>query len=339
MVIRPIETYVVVSLGAIAILAVLLIRSCSDEPPEGLTGIPGPVTASPGVVTSSPASCSSDFLGADDFSGDWLPEPPSDYIFGGSSEFSGKIFAANIDRKLVENVLPVNWTLAPQALSSQLCHPVLILFGRHENAGAIIFGVSHDVGGSDDAYQEMMLLIPFVQRDLGGPLWHTAVIRMYLDDSVATAIGNKYYSYAKEMATLTQTSSSIDVLVSGLLAFQATTSSPGPWQSVSTSTIENLGEIQDILRMPLVGVEKNPAAVGGEFDRCSYFNLTYSIGGVESRVRSLSIQHDYYLPFVPAMASWVSLPALGNATGGALEIQGLSWRLKFPANAYCQYSK
>jgi hypothetical protein len=261
------------------------------------------------------------------------------YIFGGSTEFNGKIFLTNIDRKLVENVLPVNWSLADPVDSEEPCHPILILFGEHENASAIIAGITHDVGGSDDSYQEMMLLIPFALRDLGGQLWHTAVIRMYLDDPIATKLGNDYYAYNKVLATLTQTGTSIDILVGGLLAFRATTSAPGPWQNVSTSTIPNLDQIQDLLAMPLFGVVKNSAAFGGEYDVCSYFNLTYYLNdATESQVRSLAVQHDYFLPFVPAMTNWVSLPVLSNSTGGAIEIRDVNWRLKFPANAYCQYT-
>jgi len=296
------------------------------------------------VVVSAPvtgpfAACSNDFLGADDFQGDWVPEQASFYLLGASSVFNGKILFANVDRKLVEDVLPVNWSLAPPKDSAELCHPILIMFGDQTNAHGTIGGAPLPIGGADAAYQEMMLLIPFTQRDKGGPLWHTAVIRMYLDDATATTLGNTYYAYQKQLATLTQSSSGIEVSIGGLLAFQATTSAPGTWENESVSTAKNLDDIEDILAMPLVGVVKNPLAVGGEYDLCSYFRMSYQLNATtESKVRSISTAHDYFIPFVPAMASWIGLPPLGNSTGGAIEIQDLVWDLQFPASTYCLYS-
>lgn len=319
-----VEISLVIALIVIAILAFLLgsLRKAEEA-----------------FFSGTPVECGNMFLGPDDFEGDWVPAPSTPVVWGASTIFNGKIFVTNVDRRLVENILPVNWTLAEPVESSEPCHPVLILYGDQTDTSAIIGGIDIDIGGDDDAYQEMMLLVPFAQRDFLGPLWHTAVIRMYLDDQVATDLGNKYYGYAKELATLTQSSSSIDVYHQGLIVFQAMTSSPGAWQDVSAATIGNLDDIQSILAMPLFGVRKSSAAIGGEYDICSYFRMTYvPTTGTEASVRTLTVQHDYMAPFVPTMVNWVSLPVLTNSMNGAIEIRNLSWRLVFPANAYCKYS-
>jgi len=319
-----VEIALLLSLLIIAVLLAILWKMI-DEPPPPLP-IPDP-----------PVACGNQFLGTDDFSGSWTPQNVTSYALGASSEFNGTILLANVDSDLVEAILPVNWSLAKPLDSAESCHPVLILYGEQSNLKVIIGNSGNSPGGADP-YTEMMLLIPFTQRDLAGPLWHTAVIKMYLNNATAIVIGNSTYAYAKESATFTDTGSVFTVYPGFVAAFEATSSSPGSWQDFSVSNLPNLGQITDILGMPLVGIEKYQWAVGGELDVCSYFDMVYVNDGIEARVRSVHTQHDYFSNFVPAMANWIGLPPLSNSTDGAIEIENMGWKLMFPALSHCKYN-
>lgn len=284
-------------------------------------------------------ACSTEFLDTGDFDGDWVPNNVTNYIVGGSSRFSGTIMMANVDSNLVEAVLPTNWSLADPVDASELCHPVLILFGEQSQLQTIFLDQGTPVGGDDASYQEMMLLIPFTQRDVGGPLWHTSVIRMYLDDQAAKDIGNDYYAYNKELATFTDSGSIFSVFPNGSIAFHATYSPSGTLQNFNVATLPNLDEIKKILAMPLVGVVNDTSfSPPIEWDRCSYFDMVYDHGdGTHARVRSTQVQHDYFKPFVPAMTPWIGLPPSNNSTNGAIEVENLGWKLMFPAKDHCKY--
>lgn len=321
-----VEIAQLIALALIAVLLAVLVYCTIPPLPE----LPEP-----------PVTCGTAFLGPDDFEGDWLPHSNISYTLGASSEFNGTIMLANIDSDLVEVVLGKNWSLAPPKNASEECHPVLILFGEQTNLQAFFLNTGNPVGGADAAYQEMMLLIPFTQHDIGGPLWHTSVVRMYLDDPTAKDIGNAYYAYNKELATFTDTGTVFSVFPGVPIAFQATYAGTGAFQNFNASTLTNLDEFKDILAMPLVGkaIIKNSSPTI-EFDKCSYFDMVYAHDdGTHARVRQTSVQHDYFVAFVAPMTNWIGLLPLGNSTNGAIEVRNLGWKLMFPANAFCKYKQ
>ena len=268
------------AITAVMLLLVLIIALLFwllFNPPSPPTPPPPPPTP-PSEPAPEPVSCSSTgFMRPMDFVGTWqrvkTPAPS-----GGMSTFNGRISFVNIDRTIVDDVLPSTWELA-KPTTTQSCHPVLVIFGHQTDLqvfGSILTPfVPVDEADPDREYSEMMLLVPFVQRPALGDKMHTFVKRMFLNDMQAMTIGNQYYSYAKELGDFAESPVSMFVSESMVtaVAFSATASNPGTFQAFGTGTVPGFDEIREILEMPLVGVKPFGASW---IDNCSYFELDYA---------------------------------------------------------------
>ena len=155
----------------------------------------------------------------------------------------------NLDRCVVQAVIPPQSKLAPNSAAPGL-HPVAYLYGRPTNTHWIIANTPILIGPN---YQELMLLVPFVQES-AGTLWHNYVVRMYLDDSNAIAIGNLFFAYAKEWGTSQESGTEVTELARQR-HFHANIQTTGPWlpSAPADTTIPNYQAIQTILAMPIVG--------------------------------------------------------------------------------------
>ena len=141
------------------------------------TTTPGPAIQLP-LAQTQPASCSTTFLGPEDFIGDWDEvKPPA--ISGGESTYDGAIALSNVDRTIVKNVLPPAWELATPKTSDP-CHPILILFGHQTALKAFppLFNFFASFGGAPADYTEMMVLVPYVHKT-GRSKMHTFAVRMF----------------------------------------------------------------------------------------------------------------------------------------------------------------
>ncbi len=136
------------------------------------------------------------FLGPQDFSGTYTPKCGT-ATAGGEATYHGNLVFTNLDRPLVQAVLPPELKLAPNSAAPGL-HPVIYLYGRPTDTKWIVADTPILIGPN---YQELMLLVPFVQESTGS-MWHNYVVRMYLDDANAIWIGNLFFAYAKEWGTM-----------------------------------------------------------------------------------------------------------------------------------------
>ena len=267
------------------------------------------------------------FLGPKDFKGSWQPRR-SDANTGGQSTYHGRVVFTNIARNIVEGVLPKDLRLAENRSPTPGLHPVVYLYGHQAKTTYVVKGQEIQI---DTPYQELILLIPFVQL-VDHEKWHNYVVRMYLNNRVARDIGNAYYGYAKRKATFEENFTEFTVLVGGrpAPAFQATVETLGPWQTSKDAegTLPHYRDIQTIFEMPVVGMHEvsgNPV--------CSYFEWKYDATEV-APVRS---QHRFLRPFTRDMESWPTLGSLISVADGAIAIQKLQWRLKFPPDYSCEF--
>jgi hypothetical protein len=270
------------------------------------------------------------FLGPGVFSG--TPKPrSSDATNGAESTYSGYILFTNISRSIVEQVLPPGMQLATNSAASTL-HPVIFMFGHQRNTKWLIGGISYPVF---DQYEEMILIVPFVQQ-AGQTNWHNYVVRMYLNDLTwfAIGVGNSVYAYAKEFGTFDELGLGVTVF-SDLLY----TSTPffvagmqvGAWQTSAEaeSALPNYKAIQAIFEMPVLGYDDS---IFGPRLVCSYFEFHYDT----AMVAPLQSQHRFLQSFRGNMAPWVGLGLLSSVPDGAIAIAGLDWRLQNPPAA-CQF--
>jgi hypothetical protein len=288
-------------LGALGIAA--LVAGCATAPPLPRSTAP--------------------FLGPQDFTGTYTPACGT-ATTGGEATYHGNIVFTNLDRALVEAVLPPELKLASNSVAPAL-HPVAYLYGRPTNTHWIIADTPILVGPN---YQELMLLVPFVQAS-AGTRWHTYVVRMYLDDWNAIGIGNLFFAYAKEWGTSQESGTEVTETVAGSRHFHADIQPTGPWlpNAAADAAIPNYQAIKTILGMPIVGRRSNGTLV------CSYFEMRYdsvTVAPVQSR-------HEFLQPFTPGMGGWIQLGTLSSVANGAIAIRDLNWRIRQPPPPPCRF--
>ena len=136
--------------------------------------------------------------------------------------------------------------------------------------------------------------MPFVQKGAGSQ-WHNFVVRMYLDDLGAIAVGNLHYGYAKEQGSFQDNRpQAFFATVGGNNAFWSDSQSLGAWRpsAQAETDIANYKEMQAILAMPVIGHFWT-----GLSYVCSYFDFDYS----NANVAPIAIDHAYHGAFTPGM--------------------------------------
>lgn len=289
---------------SVTLVAVALSVGCAVRPP------PLPRSTAP-------------FLGPRDFTGTYTPRRGL-ATTGGEATYHGNIVFMNLDRALVEAALPPDLRLAANSAAPGL-HPVIYLYGRPTNTRWIIADTPIAIGPN---YQELMLLVPFVQTTTGTK-WHNYVVRMYLDDLAAIAIGNLFFAYAKEWGISLEWGTEVSEYSAGLPYFHADIQATGPWEpsAQAEGTQPNYRAIQTILNMPVVGRNAAGNLV------CSYFELTYD----DATVAAVQSLHEFLQPFKPGMGGWVALGTLPSVPNGAIAVRDLNWRIRQPPPPPCRF--
>ena len=267
------------------------------------------------------AVSSTSFLGPGDFLGTFVRRAVNATVFG-QATYHGNIVFTNLEREVVQAALPPGLRLA-QNSAAPASHPIICLYGHPTNTQWTIENTPILIG---EDYQELMLLVPFVQIDAGRN-WHNYVVRMYLDDWNAIYIGNLFFAYAKEWGTSLESGNEIVESVGSIRYFRADIRRTGAWEtSVNAErTLQHYKTIQSILDMPIVG--------RGPFGNmiCSYFELNYQ----DALVAPADSHHAFLQPFKPGMESWVALGDLSSVPEGAIAIRDLNWRIKQPPPPAC----
>jgi hypothetical protein len=270
-----------------------------------------------------------DFLDAGDFEGSY-DTPVTNNVYRGQTDYDGYLVFANLPRTIVDDVLPTDLQLAPNVSSTyQNVHPIILLYGDQSN-GTYVFPPYIPPVTLGTSYHEVVMLIPFV-RQVGGTKWHNYVVRMYLDNLPAVQIGNQYYGYFKELAVLTETSttatlSQLEVNQGPQTNFQWTAETPsGSFVSSAsaTGTLDNYKHAIDIMRMPLLGTLTTlllPTYV------CSFWDWNLQ----NADVRPVEVTSQFVQPPRSGTTSWVGQGAIVSDEKFAFEIHGLVWQLAYP---------
>ena len=269
---------------------------------------------------SPPGTTTAEFLGPDDFSGEFLHRC-GDTKFGGQATWEGRAIVVNVPDTAARQMLPSGFQLAKNTPPHANLHPVLVLLGHQLDSKYVLPSANPAVGVD---YTEMIVLLPFVQK-AGKQRWHNLIVRIYLDDLAALYLGNLYYGTMKEEATFTETPSSVEVRRNGVPWFTATFSPNGPWMdnADAETTLPNYPALQTILEMPVQGTLTH---VPGTPPACSYFEWSYAT----ARVRRVSAKLAFLQPLRTGVTSWTALGQLGSVGDGAWEIEKIRWRLAFP---------
>ena len=263
------------------------------------------------------------FLGPQDFSGTYRPRCGNADI-GGNATYHGNIVFTNLERTIVQTIVPQGLKLAANTVASTQ-HPVIFLYGRPHNTSWMVAGTPVIVGPN---YQELMLLVPFVQ-ETSGTRWHTHVVRMYLDDLNAIWIGNVFFAYGKEWGTSVESGTQVSEFAGGVQKFYAniTPNGPGRTDAQAEASMPNYAAIKSIFDMPVVGRRADGTLV------CSYFELNFT----SATITPVQSTHQFLDPFVPPMVNWSGLGSLSSVPDGAIAVQNVNWRIKQPPPAPCKF--
>lgn len=269
-----------------------------------------------------------DFLGNADFEG--VPIRSATISDGIQSTYNGFLIVVNLDRSMVEALLPPGFVLAVnKSFWLKTKHPVLLLWGDQTD-GASFSGVTVTPAPPLDRahYSEVILGIPFVQAS-GRPGWHTYIVRMYLDDAQAVAGGN-LYGYAKQIGCL-------DWRGAIIRAWQTPVVCPGP-NPVSTKRllkgdfryhgswydgpdadthIPNLSDMIGMVTTRILGRSEFGTSI------CSFFEWNLD----DAQVAKAKTTHTFEAPFRADMGAWPALGSLPNVHEGAVALRGVRWRM------------
>ncbi len=264
-----------------------------------------------------------DFLGPADFRGSYYPQRHA-VTWGGQTRFIGDAMFTNLSRSAVESILPADLKLADNISSHPLEHPVIVLFGRQTELTWHFFDDGNVPAG--EPYNEMMLLIPFVQKKGGSDKWHNYVVRMYLDWQWGVDAGNVNYGYRKEFANFEWQDFATPPPVYAVKVTQTATKftadvrAKSAWMSdaAAMENLANFAALKTIFRMPVLGTW--PPSMGGTY-LCTYFEWDFA----DSQVRRSDATYQFVSEFVAGMP-WVGQP-LSNVDEGGFGIDRVRWRL------------
>ena len=203
-------------------------------------------------------------------------------------------------RDVVNEVPPDELRPAQNTKGPQL-HPIAPILAHHADCWWDLPGVETTNQPLD--YQELILLIPFVQCHPDD-----------LDNDFAIWVGNTYYGYAKERAALVRTD------IGAHRKFEVSRRAicfSGDVTTVAPCSPAHYGSMRDILRMPILGLLNN-----GEIVR-SYWRW----GDAATTVR-VTAWARFIQKFVPKMVHWMGdIPSVDE---GAVRMEGLRWAMAFP---------
>lgn len=261
------------------------------------------------------------FLPPSDFDGDDNHRPPPvKPLGGGRAIFNGEMVFANVARTDAESLLPqgANLALAANQGTHPDSHPVIQLHGKQTKTAWIIDGQQVPIGND---YGELMLLIPFVQIG-ASPQWHNFVVRMYLEDAGAVAIGY-YFGYRKRLARVDIAPGGCAVSL-GLNPFnplqltEVFTSSHQMNTSAQAKQLPNWADMRTIMAMPMLGMDELT-----RIQYCSYFELDFG----KAIVEPIDSTQQYLPGFDPA----IPMAATLSVAEGAVTMQDVEWRIAYPA--------
>lgn len=270
-----------------------------------------------------------EFLGDADFEGAPIAGPA--VTNGAQSNFNGFLTITNLNRSLVEGVLPAGFELAPNiSFWHKTKHPVLLFFGDQTDGTLVIGGVERPTPPLNRShYSELILAIPYVQRTGGTDGWHTYIVRMYLDSVPAVAAG-VLFGYQKQLSCLDWRGTNVRIrqapvicpdpsqiltrdLLDGDFRFY------GTWHDGSSAyaQIPNLSDMVGMVTTKLLGENSSGDLI------CSFFEWNLD----DARIAKATTSHQFQTPFQPTMGAWPGLGILDNVSEGAVMLTGVRWRL------------
>lgn len=214
----------------------------------------------------------------------------------------------------MQRLLPASLVLAENRSRSRDLHPVVFLFGEQRHGATIFGGVTVP---TPVVYGEFTMAVPFV-RHRGGRFLHTYLPRMVCSYFPATWVGNAYYGFGKRMGSMGWEGRIFAVCdEAGALWFHAHVGEHAP-DSASPRSMEAL---RSLFALPVVGIRSDGRYVS------SYWDFDFAA----AQVRPIDVLLTIDAPFAAGLVPGDH----GGFPGGSFAVDGLVWRLSWPAN--CQF--
>lgn len=235
--------------------------------------------------------------------------------FLSQATFGGCIAFANLPRRDVERLLPLELELAANTSSTPEWHPVVFIFGEVTEGAGMLGGFTLPLGVN---YHEFGIAIPFVTHRNGQNL-HTYIPRMYSDHTAATWTGNTYFGFSKEMAAMRwQGPLFVITTQDGALLLHAAVEPGTSWLPGGSCELPNFVAMQGVFALPVVGRKSNGTYV------CSYFGWDFS----EALVRAA----DSYVSIDAPLVAGLTPRRCHDVASGSFEVRGMKWKLSWPSS-------
>lgn len=259
-----------------------------------------------------------EFLGEADFEGHKVLANGPISTGGLQATYNGILTFSNIDRSVVSALLPSNFELAPRKTAKYPnLHPVVLMFGDQTDAALVLSQVDTQPNGVH--YSEMILAIPFVQRQGKTGAWHTYIVRMYLDNAAAVA-GGLAFGYKKVLTSIEWQGKQARIwqpIGGDLLTANFVWGAHWYDGSAAFTNLTNFRDMVSIMTTEILGHN-------GLLPLCSHFEWNFD----NARVATVSTTYTMNRPFRNDMSAWPGLSPWVNVADGAVVVRGMRWRLK-----------
>ena len=182
--------------------------------------------------------------------------------FVAETRFSGAIVTCSWPRDEVARLLPPSLRLGPAPRVSRTRHPVVFIFGEHDQSKVLFASLAIPTGVR---FLECVVAVPYV-RTVPGTESALFVYRVFSGEPVVTWSGNAHYGYAKRMVPMEWLGDTFVVNdEQGRLLAHARVFAVGPWQRAvsdarASTSLARLGQL------PVLGARSDGALVKSHFD-------------------------------------------------------------------------
>ncbi len=252
--------------------------------------------------------------------------PPQDlkyprYPSKGEGLYSSHVVIWPFPNEVISSLLPDRLELAPQTMTGDATHPVMMLFGRHAHVRPDFI----PFGGMN--YYEFILAIPFVQwKDASaykfrGPF--AFMPRLYLDKVFATLLGYMY-GYPKLMARIQGGNAyRVHELLLDRPLIRGDFTDHGDQQPVSA--FPNFENVRAIFEIPFVG----------KLDASPYICSKMTFHLDDALIRSCEARVELQYEFLPGLLPDTRVSrGLAHEPFGAFQLD-VPWDLTLPFGCDC----
>jgi hypothetical protein len=235
-------------------------------------------------------------------------------LWGGAATFSGAIVTVLESTNWVARLLPAplrasdtsawRWTgCGPNE------HPVVFLVGEMTAGGAHWVGFEFPSGMR---YREMAVMIPFVEH-VSWPKPLVFSFQMLADDVRPVVLGNSFYGFRKELASVEWKSDRYRARRDARIVFDCSGALTDPWSPICVRD-DGMAWLRATFALPILGLRGSHSYISSHFD--------WDVDCAEAC--ALEAQGSWHAPGAPRPIPWRSV------AGRSFAVRNIRWRTGVP---------